>query len=73
MNVKNKLYLNMYTMLSGKPQTVSHFKIILVEFTDNRIKQVHTDSDMEFYVKCPQAAYRPSKMSTQVTTMHSVK
>ena len=31
------------------------------------------ESDIEFYVKCPQAAYGPSKMSTQVTTMHSVK
>ena len=30
-------------------------------------------ADMEFYVKCPQAAYGPSKMSTQVTTIHTVK
>ena len=30
-------------------------------------------TDMEFYVKCPQLAYGPNKMSTQVTTIHSVK
>ena len=33
----------------------------------------HPLADMEFYVKCPQAAYGPSKMSTQVTTLHDVK
>ena len=25
------------------------------------------------YIKCPQAAYGPSKMSKQVTTLHDVK
>ena len=47
--------------------------INVVNLQDNKVKRETTDTgkdpDMEFYVKCPQAAYGPSKMSTQVTTI----